>query len=47
MLRIENCEQGTLRCNGRIDKLCVGRDSVGDARGPITPVRVNIPTRLY
>ena len=39
MLRIEDCEQGTLRCNGRKDKLCIGRYTVGDARGPDTPVQ--------
>ena len=39
MLRIEDWEQGTLRCHGRTDKLCVGRDTVGDARGPVTPVQ--------
>ena len=39
MLKIENCDQGTLRCNGRTDKLCLGRDTVGDTRGPIAPGR--------
>ena len=39
MLRIEVCEQGTLRCHGRTDKLCVGRDTVGDTRGLVTPVQ--------
>ena len=39
MLRIEDCEQGTLRCNGRTDKMCVGRDTVGDTGGPVTPVQ--------
>ena len=28
-----------LRCHGRTDKLCVGRDTVGDTRGPVTPVQ--------
>ena len=35
LLGIMSCEQGTLNCNGRTDKLCVGRDTVGDTRGPI------------
>ena len=39
MLRIEDCEQGTLQCNGRTDKLCVGRYTVSDTRGPIAPVQ--------
>ena len=39
LLRIENCEQGTLRCNGKTDKLCVGRDTVGYTRGSIAPVQ--------
>ena len=38
-LRIENCEQGRLRSNGRTDKLYVGRHTVGGTRGPITPVQ--------
>ena len=39
VLRIENYEQGTLRCNGRTDKLCVGRDTADDRRGLIAPVQ--------
>ena len=39
MLRIEDCGQGTLRCNSRTEKLCVGRDTVGDTRGMISPVQ--------
>ena len=39
MLKIEVCEQGMLRCQGRTDKLCVGRDTVGDTTGPVTPVQ--------
>ena len=35
MMIIEDCAQGTLRCNGRTDKLCGGRDTVGDTRRPI------------
>ena len=39
MLRIENCEQDMLRCDGTTDKLCIGRDTVGDTRGSIAPVQ--------
>ena len=39
MLRIEDREQGTLRCNGRTDKLCVGIYTVGDKIGPVTLVQ--------
>ena len=39
MMGIENCEQGTLRCNGKTDELCVGSDAVGDTRGSIIPVQ--------
>ena len=35
----KSCEQGTLNCNGRTDKLCVERDTVGDNRGPIGAVQ--------
>ena len=38
MLGIEVREQGTLQCHRRIDKLCVGREAVGDTRGQVTPV---------
>ena len=40
LLRVENCDLGTLRCNGRTDKLCVGRDTVGETRGSIAPVQI-------
>ena len=39
MLRVEVCEQGTLRYHGKTDKLCVGRDTVGDTREHVTPVQ--------
>ena len=43
---IENCEQGTLQCNGRTDKLCAGRYTVGDTRGSIAPVQSQTPYTL-
>ena len=46
MLRIEVCAQGTLRCHGRTDKLCIGRDTVGDTEGPVTPVQNQTPYTL-
>ena len=39
MLRNEDCEQGSLRCNGRTYKLCVRRDTVGGTREPTAPVQ--------
>ena len=39
LLRIEACKQGTLRCYGKTDNLCIGRDTVGGAIEPVTPVQ--------
>ena len=37
MLGIVSYEQGRLRCGGRTDKLCVGRDIVGDTTNADCP----------
>ena len=39
MLRTENYTQGTLRCHGRTDKLCVGEILWGIFGGPVTPTQ--------
>ena len=47
VLRIEDCEQSTLRCNGNSDTLCVGKDTMVIQEGRLLQFKIKLSTRLY